>query len=100
MSGRVVRDGVEAALEQGGKLIDKARAAVRPVIHIQHKGASGGVFDPDTDNFLIAPQVAPTGGERVINKGMPNSFAGTDFESVFRGLDCHSLIIGGFMTHM
>lgn len=100
VSGRLVCDGVEAALEQGGKLIAKARAAGRPVIHIQHKGASGGVFDPDTDNFLIAPQVAPSGGERVINKGLPNSFAGTDLESVFRSLGCSSLIIGGFMTHM
>ncbi|MDD9903074.1 MAG: cysteine hydrolase family protein [Rhodospirillaceae bacterium] len=100
VSGRMPCDGVEAALEQGGKLIAKARTAGRPVIHIQHKGASGGVFDPDTDNFLIAPQVAPAGDEPVINKGLPNAFAGTNLEEVFRGLGCDSLIIAGFMTHM
>ena len=100
VSGRMPCDGVEAALAQGGKLIDKARAAGRPVIHIQHKGASGGVFDPDTDNFLIAPQVAPSGDEPVINKGLPNAFAGTNLEDVFRGMGCDSLIIAGFMTHM
>ncbi len=100
VSGRMVCDGIEAALEQGGKLLAKARAADRPVIHIQHKGASGGLFDPDTDNFLIAPQVTPEGDEPVINKTLPNAFAGTDLETVFRGLGCDSLIIAGFMTHM
>ena len=100
VSGRMVCDGVEAALEQGGKLLAKARAAGRPVIHIQHKGAPGGLFDPETENFLIAPQVAPQGEEPVINKGLPNAFAGTDLETVFRDTGCDSLIIGGFMTHM
>lgn len=100
VSGRAVCDGVEAALEQGGQLIAKARAAGRPVIHIQHKGNPGGLFDPETDNFLIAPQVAPEGDEPVINKGLPNAFAGTDLETVYRGLGCDSLIIAGFMTHM
>ncbi len=100
VSGRMVCDGIEAALEQGGKLLAKVRAADRPVIHIQHRGASGGLFDPDTDNFLIAPQVTPEGDEPVINKALPNAFAGTDLETVFRGLGCDSLIIAGFMTHM
>ena len=100
VSGRMICDGVEAALEQGGKLIAKARAAERPVIHIQHKGAPGGLFGPDTENFLIAAQVAPEGDEPVINKALPNAFAGTDLEAVFRGLGCDSLIIAGFMTHM
>ncbi len=100
VSGRMVCDGIEAALEQGGKLLAKARAARRPVIHIQHKGNPGGLFDPETDNFLIAPQVAPEGSEPIINKGLPNSFSGTDLESVYRGLGCDSLIIAGFMTHM
>jgi nicotinamidase-related amidase len=100
VSGRMVCDGIEAALEQGGKLLAKVRAADRPVIHIQHRGASGGLFDPDTDNFLIAPQVTPEGDEPVINKTLPNAFAGTDLETVFRGLGCDSLIIAGFMTHM
>jgi nicotinamidase-related amidase len=100
VSGRMVCDGVAAALEQGGKLLAKARAANRPVIHIQHKGASGGLFDPETDNVLIAPQVAPQGDEPVINKALPNAFAGTDLETVYRGLGCDSLIIAGFMTHM
>lgn len=58
------------------------------------------MFDPDTDNFLIAPQVAPAGDEPFINKGLPNAFAGTNLEEVFRGLRCDSLIIAGFMTHM
>jgi len=100
VSGRMVCDGVEAALDQGGRLLAKARAAGRPVIHIQHKGASGGLFDPGTDNFLIAPQVSPESDEPVINKALPNAFAGTDLETVFRGLGCDSLIIAGFMTHM
>jgi nicotinamidase-related amidase len=100
VSGRAVCDGVEAALEQGGKLLAKARAAGRPVIHIQHKGNPGGLFDPETDNFLIAPQVAPQGTEPVINKALPNAFSGTDLEAVYSGLGCDSLIIAGFMTHM
>ncbi len=100
VSGAMVCDGVEAALEQGGRLLARARAVGRPVIQIQHKGAVGGLFDPESDNFLIAPQVAPEGDEPVINKGLPNAFAGTDLEAVYRGLGCESLIIAGFMTHM
>lgn len=100
VSGRMVCDGVESALAQGSKLLGKARAAGRPVIHIQHRGGKGGLFDPETDYFLIAPQVAPRGDEPVINKSLPNAFSGTTLEAVYRDLGCESLIIAGFMTHM
>ncbi len=100
VSGRVILSGVQDALAEGGRLLARARDAGRPVLHIQHKGNPGGLFDPESDNFLIAPQVAPLDGERVINKNLPNAFAGTELESAFRELGCDSLIIAGFMTHM
>jgi len=98
--GRMKLPGVLPALQAGALLLERARAASRPVLHIQHKGKPGGFFDPETENFDIAPEVAPIGGEAVINKGLPNAFSGTDLESQFRASGATSLIVAGFMTHM
>jgi nicotinamidase-related amidase len=70
------------------------------VLHIQHLGKAGGFFDPKTENFLLAPEVAARDGEPVINKGLPNAFSGTDLEEQFRATGASSLIVAGFMTHM
>jgi nicotinamidase-related amidase len=36
----------------------------------------------------------------VINKALPNAFAGTDLYTVFRGLGCDPLIIAELMPHI
>ena len=100
VSGLLPLTGVEAALEEGGRLLAAARAAGRPVIHVQHKGNPGGLFDPEGPIFSIADPVTPQGDEPVVFKKLPNSFSGTDLEEVLRDCGADSVIFAGFMTHM
>lgn len=44
--------------------------------------------------------MGPQGNERVVTKGLPNSFAGTDLDAVLKELGRKELIIAGFQTHM
>jgi len=100
VDGAVPLPGIGAALQAGAALLDLARTAGRPVVHIRHRGRAGGLFDPGTRAFEIAEQVAPAEGEAVIDKPLPNAFAKTELESRLRSLGAESLIVAGFMTHM
>ena len=100
LSGGLPLAGIDRALDEGARLLAAARAAGRPVIHLQHKGRPGGLFDPETAGFAIAAPVAPLAGETVVTKGLPNAFAGTDLDGVLKALGVSSLVVGGFMTHM
>jgi len=94
--------GVEMATQEAAALLDKARAAGRPVIHVQHRGkaGSGGPFDPETPRFRILEAVAPRTGEAIVEKGLPNAFAGTDLQERLAAVDAGNVIVAGFMTHM
>jgi len=100
VTGRLPLTGIDAALRQGAALLDAARTGGRPVIHVQHKGRAGGLFDAEGDFFAIAAAVAPRHGEPVVEKTVPNAFAGTRLDAVLRDLGAKTLIVAGFMTHM
>lgn len=93
-------DGVAAALDETAALLDRARTAGIPVIHIQHDDGPGSLYDITGESGAIAAQVAPRGGEPVIVKNYPNSFVQTDFESELKTVGASNLILAGFMTHM
>jgi nicotinamidase-related amidase len=92
--------GVEAALDRIAAALVRARGAGAPIVHVQHKGRAGGLFDPDTTAFAIADQAMPVAGETVVHKGLPNAFAGTDLGEVLEQSGRKRLILAGFMTHM
>jgi nicotinamidase-related amidase len=100
VDGKVPLVGVDRALAECADLLTRARRAGAPVIHIQHKGRAGGLFDPDTAAFRIADPAAPEAGERCLTKGLPNAFAGTELDDVLRDTARKSVIFAGFMTHM
>jgi nicotinamidase-related amidase len=100
VDGRLPLTGVGPALSEIGKLLARARAAGTPVIHIQHKGKPGGAFGPDTPGFPIAGEAAPLAGEQVIEKSLPNAFAGTALKGALDATGRKELILAGFMTHM
>lgn len=91
---------VESALAEGSRVLGFARANDIPVLHIQHRGREGGLFDPTTARFKLAEAVKPAGGERVIEKALPNAFAGTDLQQALEATGRKNLIVAGFMTHM
>jgi nicotinamidase-related amidase len=100
LDGKLALPGVKPAVEALARLLAKARAAGAPVVHVQHKGRAGGLFDLDARGGAIIDAVQPTAGEAVVSKPLPNAFAGTDLDATLKKLGRTDLVIAGFMTHM
>ncbi|MCA4725860.1 cysteine hydrolase family protein [Mycolicibacterium fortuitum] len=93
-------EGVQAALEQTAELLDRARSAGIPIIHIQHSDGPGSLYDIEGDSGAIVASVAPREGESVVVKQFPNSFVQTDLDDRLKGHNASNLVLAGFMTHM
>lgn len=100
VDGHLPLPGVAAALAEGARLLALARARGIPVLHVQHRGRAGGLFDPEAAAFAIAEPVAPAAGEAQVEKALPNAFAGTDLDERLKAAGRGHLIVAGFMTHM
>jgi nicotinamidase-related amidase len=93
--------GVAAAVDALALLLEKARKAKAPIVHVRHKGSTTGkAFNPTLSGFEIVKALTPRDGETVIDKGLPNAFTGTDLAKHLQGSGRKNLIVGGFMTHM
>ncbi|WP_454791323.1 cysteine hydrolase family protein [Mycolicibacterium lutetiense] len=93
-------EGVQAALGQTAHLLDRARSAGIPIIHIQHSDGPGSLYDIEGESGAIVAAVAPREGEPVVVKQFPNSFVHTDLDDRLNGLGASNLLLAGFMTHM
>lgn len=93
-------EGVQAALDEAAVLLDRARTAGAPVIHIQHSDGPGSLYDVDGETGAIVAQVAPRDGEPVVVKQYPNSFVQTDLDEKLKAIGATNLVLAGFMTHM
>ncbi|MBP2450857.1 nicotinamidase-related amidase [Mycolicibacterium lutetiense] len=91
---------MQAALEQTAQLLDRARSAGIPIIHIQHSDGPGSLYDIEGESGAIVASVAPREGEPVVVKQFPNSFVQTDLDDRLKGLGASNLVLAGFMTHM
>ena len=100
LDGHLPLTGIGPALEVCATLLDAARSAGSTIIHVQHKGRPGGLFDPESKNYDLCDEVAARDREIRITKGLPNAFAGTNLDAELRKLEQKNLIIAGFMTHM
>jgi nicotinamidase-related amidase len=92
--------GASPAVQRAALLLGRARDAGSPIVHVVHKGRPGGLFDRDAVRGQIIAALAPRHGEAVIEKGLPNAFAGTGLHAVLGEAARKDLIIAGFMTHM
>lgn len=92
--------GVEAALSAAAGLLSRARTLGTPVVHVRHRGKPGGAFDPEAPRGQIHASVAPLAGETIIDKTLPNAFAGTALAAALEEIGERPLIVAGFMTHM
>lgn len=100
VTGRLKLSGVGAALAEIAALLDLARSRAVPVIHVAHVAAPGRpLFDPAGPFAAFAPEAAPRDGEKLVQKSLPNSFAGTDLAECLRAAGRPELILAGFMTH-
>jgi nicotinamidase-related amidase len=93
-------EGVQAALDEAATLLDRARSAGIPIIHIQHDDGEGGLYDVRAEIGAIVDRVAPRDGEPVVVKSYPNSFVETDLDERLKSGKASNLVIAGFMTHM
>ncbi|MEO1077975.1 MAG: cysteine hydrolase family protein [Pseudomonadota bacterium] len=93
-------EGVETALEDCQRMLERFRAAGRPIFHIRHDAGVGSPYDVTAHIGQIAEAVAPMDGEPVITKNFPNSFADTDLDALLKEAGVENLILVGFMSHM
>ncbi|MFE0130888.1 cysteine hydrolase family protein [Streptomyces sp. NPDC059037] len=104
-SGVMALDGAEQAVAAGARLLERARAAGTPVVHVINDGGEGTPYDIRAHIGAISDEVAPVDGEAVVVKQFPNSFHLTELEKTLTDLGAapgsgKDLILGGFMTHM
>lgn len=92
--------GVEEALEECQRLLERARAAGSPIIHIAHDSGPGSAYDVSAEIGQIADIVAPQGDEPTVIKNFPNAFVKTDLHDRLQALGRQNVVFAGFMTHM
>lgn len=99
--GKLRLEGVDEALGEIGKLLERARSLSAPIFHIVHHAPGGApIFDPEGPMSEIVDEVAPRNGEPILPKNLPSGFVGTDLNKLLQETGRSSLIITGFMTHM
>lgn len=91
--------GVQPAVDALALLLDKARKAGAPVVHVRHQ-SKGKAFNPSSTGYEIVKELTPRDGEIVVDKALPNAFAGTDLAAKLSAAGRKNLIVGGFMSHM
>lgn len=100
VDGKVPLVGIAPALDALAELLERARGAGAAIVHVVHSGKPGGLFDREGHGGQVAPQAAPQAGEIIVEKGLPNAFAGTNLQEVLTEIGRKPLAIAGFMTHM
>lgn len=101
VSGGLPLPDADRAIAEAAALLETARRAGTPVIHVVHHGGPGGaLFDPEKTLAGIDDRLTPRAGEAVVLKSLPDSFAGTDLAALVSATGRRELILAGFMTHM
>jgi hypothetical protein len=72
VDGALPLTGVDAALDEVARLLDRFRSAGAPVVHVVHRGNPGGLFDPEGPSGQVATRAAARDGETVVEKTLPN----------------------------
>ena len=93
-------EGVEPAIREAKALLDRARAAGIPIVHVRHDAGPGSPYDLAAPIGQISDEVAPQADETVITKTYPSAFVGTDLQARLEKAGVKNLIVAGFMTHM
>ncbi len=100
-----------AAVDNCARLLEAARSADVPCVHVKIEALSGSARDtgpahrrlgwcypPGSPETQFLEPVAPTEGEIVITKTVSGAFTATNLEAVLRHMGIQWLIIAGFET--
>lgn len=90
---------LDTALAEIAKLLAAARNSGASIVHVNHLGIPGGLLDPSGPRGRPLPEAAPLPGEILVEKRLPNAFAGTDLHEQLQAQGHLDLIVCGFMTH-
>lgn len=100
VDGVLALPGARPALDEIGRLLERARDQRAPVVHLVHHAKAGALFLPGSRGAEIAAPAAPAPGEPVLTKALPNAFASTDLADRVHAMHRPAIIVVGFMTHM
>ncbi|MGY3588311.1 nicotinamidase-related amidase [Bradyrhizobium sp. USDA 4341] len=100
LAGPLALPDAKPAIARAIALLARARESGAAIIHIAHKGAPGSLFDRTAERGAIVAPLAARPGEIVIEKQLPNAFAGTDLNAQLAATGRKELVLAGFMTHM
>lgn len=101
LDGNVPLKGIQDALVEIKRLLERARALSVPIFHVaHHTQASAAIFAPESPNSEIIEEVKPLAKEKVIIKNFPSAFVNTDLQNFLKETGKDELVIAGFMTHM
>lgn len=100
LAGPLALPDASPAIARATALLGRARESGTKIIHIAHKGAPGSLFDRDAERGAIVAPLEPRPGEIVIEKQLPNAFAGTELNAQLAATGRKELVLAGFMTHM
>ncbi|MBI5262467.1 MAG: cysteine hydrolase [Bradyrhizobium sp.] len=99
-AGPLALPGADAAIANAANLLARAREAGAAIFHVAHRGRQGGLFDRSAERGAIVASLAAQSNEPVIEKGLPNAFAGTDLQARLGTTGRKNIVLAGFMTHM
>lgn len=92
---------IEPAIAEAAAVLDKARAAGAPLIHVvQMSPPASPIFARGSAGAAIIRELTPRDGEIVVEKAFPDSFAQTTLLEHLQRLNRQWLVIVGYMTHM
>ena len=100
LAGPLALSGTDAAIANAARLLAAARNVGAKIFHVAHRGRPGGLFDRGAARGAIVPALAPLPDEPVIEKELPNAFAGTDLKARLDAAGHKDIVLAGFMTHM
>ncbi|WP_061023109.1 cysteine hydrolase family protein [Bradyrhizobium sp. CCH5-F6] len=100
LAGPLALPDAKPAIVRAAALLARARESGAVIIHIAHRGKAGGLFDRSADRGAIVAELGPRAKELVIEKELPNAFAGTDLQAQLAASGRKNIVLAGFMTHM
>lgn len=87
-------------LQRLSQLVQSARTAGVPTIHLQNDGAPGASDEPGSFGWEIHPSVRPTESETVIRKLHDDGFHGTLLDDVLRAAGVRRIAVAGLLSEM
>ncbi len=96
--GGVVRSALDETVGRVAGLLDRARSAAVPVLHVQHDGPAGHRLAVGSEGWRIRPELTPRADETLIHKTACDAFFETPLEWRLRDGGVDRLIIAGCMT--